>query len=70
MSLDRSPDLDLHEAEQLLELVFFTFENADNQQDWFTMRAPIGSGVLAALQLVQYAQKALDKPGLAGGRTL
>lgn len=47
------PGLEINEAIQLLDLLFFTFENADNERDWFSIRPAIGSG-LHATQSVLY----------------
>jgi hypothetical protein len=52
--------LDLHEAIQLLDLLFFTFEHADNSQDWFTMRAPIGSGIFAVARTLRRAADLME----------
>lgn len=61
---DHDCSLDLHEALQLLELMFFTFERADNSQDWFTMRAPIGSGIYAVERILRQAAKIMDEQPL------
>lgn len=61
-TFDRDCSLDLSEAIQLLELLFFTLEQADNEQDWFAMRGPIGSGLHAAQQSLYAAQKKVEAP--------
>ncbi|RWE90104.1 hypothetical protein [Mesorhizobium sp.] len=50
-TFERDCSLDLHEALQILQLLFFTFEKADTQEDWFKMREPVGSG-LHAVEIV------------------
>lgn len=58
--LDRDCSLDLHEAIQLLELLFFTFENAQEPDDWLKMREPIGSGIYAVQQVIQDAMRRVE----------
>ena len=58
--IDHDCSLDLREALQLLELMFFTFEHADNSQDWFSMRAPIGSGIYAVERILRQAARKVE----------
>lgn len=52
--------LDLYEAARLLQLLYFVFEHAENPQDWFTMRAAIGSGLYAVERSVAAATGRYD----------
>jgi len=60
--LETDCSLDLHEAQRLLDLIFNVFENADNADDWFAMRGPVGSGILAVQQLIGTAERKVDRP--------
>jgi len=53
--------LELHEAEQLLELLFFVVEHAETADDWFAMRAPVGSGIYAVEAIVARARLAMER---------
>lgn len=54
--------LDLHEAQRLLDLIFNVFENNDNADDWFAMRGPVGSGILAVQKLIVVAERKVERP--------
>lgn len=58
--IDRDCSLDLHEALQLLELMFFTFSHADSIEDWFDMREPIGSGIHAVECLLRQVIRTVE----------
>lgn len=58
----RDCSLDLYEAEQLLELLFFVVERAEDRDDWFAMRRPVGSGLYAVETIVARARRAVEHP--------
>jgi len=67
--LDTDCSLDLSEAIDILALVHFAAENADNQRDWFAIRASVVSAVYVVEKAVR---RSLDKveaaPRAAAGR--
>lgn len=57
----RDCGLELYEAEQLLELLFFVFEHGDDAQDWHNMRRPIGSGIYAVETILARVRKTMEE---------
>lgn len=55
MNLNEDPCLDLAEAINLLNLIHFVCEHADNAQDWFQMRDKVYSCAYATERLIQAA---------------
>ena len=52
MHLKDDPSLDLAQAADLLKLLYFVFEHADNERDWHAMRGSVGGGLMLAERAV------------------
>lgn len=66
--LDKDCSLDLSEAADMLRLLHFVFEHADNKEDWFAMRGALGSGIYVVEKTIAAALRRVEGRTAANGK--